>query len=186
MDANFTKAKSAHVVAQQVDGSTTIKIELSGTVDGSNQQGTITNNSASDGGTVQFVVADGKEYVKGDAAYYKSSGNSAGAKNAGKWVMVPTSSSKEFGDLTLKSLFGEMKANFADAKTTAMKLTTITENGQPAWQIADKTTTGVIAADGSARLLRAEHTESGKIEKYVFDQWDAAPTVTAPSGAIQG
>lgn len=186
MNAGFSKAKSAHVVAQQVDGSDTIKIELAGTIDGKNQRGTISNSSKTDGGTVQFVVINGKEYINGDAAYYKASGNSKGPQYAGKWVIVPATAAGNFSDLTLKSLFDEMESDFSDAKTTKMKLTDITEDGVPAWQIADSQTTGVIAADGSGHLLRAEHTEGAKTEKYVFDQWNAVAPVSAPVGAIQG
>lgn len=186
MNAGFAKIKSAHVVAQEIQGSDTIKIELAGTIDGTNQRGSIANSSTTDGGTVQFVVVGGKEYINGDAAYYKSSGNSKGSTYAGKWVIVPSTTNESFADLTLKSLFDEMESDFSDVKTTKMKLTNITENGVPAWQIADSQTTGVIAADGSGHLLRAEHTEGAKTEKYVFDQWNAVPAVTAPAGAIQG
>ncbi|KYH45063.1 hypothetical protein [Branchiibius sp. NY16-3462-2] len=186
MNAGFAKTKTAHVVAESVDGSETIKIELAGTIDGKNQQGMLSNNSAAEGGTVQFVVVGGKQYLKGDADYYKHSGNSNGAKYAGKWVIAPASASAGFSQLTLKSLFDEMESNFDAAKTGKMKLTNVTENGAPAWQIADSSTTGVIAADGSGHLLRAEHKEAGKTEKYVFDQYNAVPPVTAPAGAIQG
>lgn len=184
MNAGFAKTKSARVVAQEVDGSDTIKIELAGTIDGKNQRGSIANHSTSDGGTVQFVVAGGKEYINGDAAYYKSSGGD-GSSYAGKWVIPPSTAQESFSNLTLKSLFDELESDFTTAKTTKMKLTTISENGVPAWQIADGETIGVIAADGSGHLLRAEHTEGGKTEKYVLDQWDAVPVVTAPAGAIQ-
>ena len=186
MTANFAKAKTASVVAEDIDGSDTIKIELAGTVDGTNQRGTIANNSATDAGSVKFIVVDGKQYINGDAAYYKSIGSSKGATYAGKWVIAPESADENFKDLTLKSLFDEMESDFAASKTTKMKLTAVTENGESAWQIADSETTAVIAADGSGRLLRAEHKEDGKTAKYVFDQWDAVPPVTAPAGAIQG
>lgn len=184
MNAGFAKTKSARVVAQEADGSDTIKIELAGTVDGKNQRGSVANHSTTDGGTVQFVVVDGKEYINGDAAYYKSTGGN-GASYAGKWVIPPSTAQESFSNLTLKSLFDEMESDFSATKTTKMKLTTISENGAPAWQIADGETIGVIAADGSGHMLRAEHTEGGKTEKYVFDQWDAVPPVTAPAGAIQ-
>lgn len=186
MNAGFAQVKSAHVVAEDLDGKDTIKIELAGTVDGKNQRGSISNSSATDGGVVQLVVVDGKEYVNGDAAYYKSSGNTKGSTYAGKWVVVPSTAAQSFSDLTLKSLFDEMESDFSDAKTTKMKLTTVSENGVPAWRIADSQTTGIIAADGSGHLMRAEHTEGGKTERYVFDRWNAVAPATAPAGAIQG
>lgn len=188
MDATFDKTKSAHVVAQQTEGSTTIKIELAGTVDGSNQKGSISNSSTTDGGSVQFVVAGGKQYANGDAAYYKSSDQSAkAAQYAGKWIIVPSGNTHaKFSELTLQDLFKEMKQNFSTAKTAKMKITSTTEDGQAAWQISDGETTGVISADGKARLLRADHKESGQTASYRFSEWDAVPTVTAPAGAIQG
>lgn len=188
MKAGFAKAKSAHLVAKEVGGSATIKIDLAGTVDGSNQRGTISNSSnssSSDGGTVQFVIAGGKQYINGNIAYWMSTKSGKGMTYVDKWIILPASS-KGFSSLTLKSLFDELESKFTDAKTANMKLTTVSENGEPAWQIADSATTGVIAADGSGRLLRAEHTEAGRTEKYVFDKWNAVPTVTAPAGAVQG
>lgn len=115
MNAGFAKVTSARVVAQQAKGSDTTKIELAGTVDGKNQRGSITSSSTTDGGSVQFVVVDGKQYINGDAAFYKSAGSSKGATYAGKWVITPTSAKESFADLTLKSLFDELESDFTAA-----------------------------------------------------------------------
>ena len=183
--ANFTSAKSAHLVAVNKKAGETQTLDISGTVDGANQRTVLT--IAPDNVKAEIRTVDGRVYVNGNAAYYRKSGatSTRAAQIAGRWLSVPAAqAASNTQKFTLKTVFAGLKSNISSSEIAGLTVTASTRNGQQVWQASNPRTTIVVAADGSGRLMSASHQGLGTSQSYEFDQWDSAPTVDAPANAI--
>lgn len=182
---NFDKAKSAHVVADHTETGKHESIEISGTLDGTNQSAKFTIQPEQ--AVAQFLVVSARVYVNGNEAYYRKSGatDSRAKELAGRWVSIPVSSVHDYTDITIGGMLKDLRTELQDEAEDDLQVSADSDNGQSVWKLTNDDTTVIVLADGSGRLVRAEHTNSsGEKETYAFDQWDAAPTVDAPSNPI--
>lgn len=178
------KAHSARLVASHSENGSTQTIEIAGTLDGTNES--VVFDKQPGGVHANFRMVNARVYVNGNAAYFRTSGaTSARAEQlAGKWVSIPASRVRNYSDLTIGGLLRELRTDLDEAAST-LTVSRSEDNGQPIWKLTDARTLVAVLADGSARLLTAEHTSvSGDKQRYAFDQWDAVPLVLAPSNPI--
>lgn len=183
--ANFEKATSGHVVAEHTSKGQRETIEIAGTLDGKNQSATFTTQK--EGAVAEFRVVDARVYVKGNTAYYRKSGasESRAKQLADRWVSIPVASVRNYTDITIGGIIDDLSHNLDVEAAGDLQVSAGSENGQPVWKLTDIDTTLIVQGDGSGRLLRADHTNTnGDQESYRFDEWDAAPTVDAPSNPI--
>lgn len=185
ISANFNSAKSAHLHASYIKDDETRTLDIVGTTDGSNQRTVLTINKNNVQAEIRTVAA--RVYVNGNAAYYQYSGaSSSRAKQvANRWLSIPLSTAASMTkDFALGTIFTDLKSNISKSKIAGLTVTASTHNGQKVWRAANGRTTIVAAADGSGRLISASNDGLLNKQTYTFDQWDAAPTVDAPSNPI--
>lgn len=183
--ANFTTAKSAHLVATYTKNDETRTLDVSGTVDGSNQRTVLTINK--DNVKAEIRTVDARVYVNGNEAYYRYSGvpSSRAKQVAGRWLSIPAASAASTTrDFTLRTIFSDLNSNLSRSESRGLTVTESSRDGKKIWQAANAQTTILVAADGSGRLLRASNKGLLNTQAYTFDQWDSAPTVDAPSNAV--
>ncbi len=128
-------------------------------------------------------AADGKSYLKGDAAFYKSVGapDSAIAKIAGKYVEV-TASTEGFSDfvklLDKTSFAEELKP---DSTLTSEKVTgPTTVNGVSCYGIEDTDGAFYAAAAGDPLPVQLKSKGDGQID---FDKYGDPVNVPTPAAA---
>ena len=185
IEANFDSAKSAHLHASYTKDDETRTLDIVGTTDGSNQRTLLTIDKNNVQAEIRTVAA--RVYVNGNAAYYQYSGaSSSRAKQvANRWLSIPLSTAASMTkDFALGTIFTDLKSNISKSKIAGLTVTASTHNGQKVWRAANGRTTIVAAADGSGRLISASNDGLLNKQTYTFDQWDAAPTVDAPSNPI--
>lgn len=182
---NFGAAKSAHLVATYTKNDETRTLDVSGTVDGSNQRTVLTINKDNVKAEIRTVAA--RVYVNGNEAYYRYSGvpSNRAKQVAGRWLSIPASTAAATTrDFTLQAIFTDLKSKLRTSQTAGLVVTSSTHNGQQVWRASNSQTTIVVAADGSGRLLSASNDGLLNDQSYTFDQWDSAPTVDAPSNSM--
>lgn len=185
LTTNFNSAKSAHLHATSTKGDETRVLDISGTIDGSNQRTVLTIDKDNVKAEIRTVKA--RVYVNGNEGYYRYSGvSSARAKQvAGRWLSIPASTAASTTkDFTLASIFASLKSNISGSEARGLTVTASTRDGQNVWQASNAQTTVVVAADGSGHLLYAANNGLLSDQSYTVDQWNAAPTVEAPSNPI--
>lgn len=178
-------AKSMRIVGSITQGGSEVSLELSGAVDGSNQQMVAEVPSL---GKVTMLVVAGKSYLRLSPELVKSLGQEAALKPyVGKWIVVPQAQAKSMGSTTTKSILDDM---FADTEMTALDQVTTqvakeSVDGIPAYVLSDATGKSqakvYVTADGKARLLKIVSTGSNAGTMTVSD-WDAVAAYPAPSG----
>ena len=175
-------AKSGHVSGTVSEEGSSTSIDLRGAVDGSNQKVTF---AAPAEGTFTLLTVGGKNWVQGDKKFWTTNADAATATQlTGKYVAVPASQAKDFGDTNLKGLLTEM---FSDKSLSALEslATAVTEtdvNGIKAYVLQDKGTDDgqvFVTADGKAQLLKivGPKDDAGTL---TFSEWDAVPPFSAP------
>ena len=178
-------AKSARMTGTIEQSGEKIKINLAGTVNGSNQKVVLT---IPEQGTLTLLTVKKKLYLKGDKTYWTKAANAKVAKAyAGKWVQVAASKATDFGDLTITTVLTGMFKDKAlsTLASIASNVDKGTVAGVPAYIITskfDKSGHLSVTADGSARLLQISSTgtSSGAL---TFSDWNAIQAFRAPKAS---
>ena len=178
-------ATSMRIVGSITQGGSKVSIDISGAVDGSNQQMVA---EMPEMGKVTMLVVGAKSYIQLSPELVKTLGQEAVLKPyVGKWIALPEAQAKSMGSTTTKSILDEM---FADKDMTALDQVTTqvakeTVDGTPAYVLSDATGKSqakvYVTADGKARLLKIVSTGSNAGTMTVSD-WDAVAAYPAPSG----
>lgn len=175
-------AKSTHITGSITDDGKPITVDLAGTTDGSNQSLELGIGS---GAKVTILTVAGKYYLLGNAKFWsRELGGDAAKLLDGKYVKIPPTEVKEFGDLTIKSLLTDMfedKDMQAAVKAADAKVTKTTVDGAAAYSIGDSTGGElVVSADGKATIFKVvgPSDDEGELE---FSEWDKVAKVAAPN-----
>jgi hypothetical protein len=177
-------------------GSYTEKLDVQGTVNGSNEQLVITfsGNGAPVQGTITVLTVSGQHYLKGDRAYWQSV---AKAKNrtlsssqlqkfTSSWFAIPASNSlvSDLSDLTIESLTDGVIPTDASGSVTPVT----TSDGHSAYHVVDPTDDidATVLNDGKATLVSisgGDTSDSGS-GSLTFSQWNAVSSFTAPPNPV--
>lgn len=187
----YKTAKSAHLVGTIVSGSSQQKMDIRGAIDGSNQE--ITSDQGSKGKATVRVVAKGKDYIKGNTAFWKTTGAPAAtaAKIADKWVIAPPSTATSLNSISISSFLDEAigPKTLSDTELATGKATKSTLDGKPVWIISDSTKSTVngqlTLAEDTKYLLKLVTTggSSGDMN-FTISDWDSQPKITAPPNPL--
>ncbi|MFC6704964.1 hypothetical protein [Flexivirga alba] len=185
----YRAAKSAHLHARIKQDTKVETIDIKGTVDGSNQDATISETGQ---GTAAFRTVSNKTYIKADQTFWTTAGKltkPVAAKVADKWVVAPPSTKSQLSSITIKyfldSVLGE--SNLSDSELGKSKTKKSSYNGKDVYVITDESPNGgslTLAGDTKdfLRLLPpANQSDEGAV---TADGWNQQPSVTAPAGAI--
>lgn len=177
-------ADSTHITGSVTDDGKPMTIDLAGTTDGSNQSLEL---GVGKGAKATILTVGGKYYLLGNDEFWTTQISKDAAKLlAGKYVRMPATEAKDFGDLTIKSLltelFGdkEMKAALAAPDS---KVTKATYDGAAAYSITDKSGKDngelLVSADGKATIYKivGPDDDTGTLE---FSEWNTVAKVAAP------
>ncbi|NNG38192.1 hypothetical protein HJ588_02750 [Flexivirga sp. ID2601S] len=180
-------ATSAHlhaVIAVETGDET---VDLKGTMDGSNQELTITYPRE---GTATVRTVDGKYYIKGDRTFWRTAAAAdatSAARIAGKWVQTPAETARRLNGLTLRSFIDELIGPQTISESDLEQATTTRSSGgsTPAWLVdSGQGDTLKVSADSAHHLLEAAGPTDGGRGTATIDGWDSQPRITAPAGAI--
>ena len=157
-------------------------VDLSGTVDGSNQSLEL---GVGKGAKVTILTVSGKYYLLGNAEFWAGEISAdAGKLLDGKYVRIPAAEAKDFGDLTMKSLltevFGDKEMKAALTSPDA-KVAKATYDGADAYSVTDKggKKNGelLVSADGKATTFKIAGDDEGTLE---FSEWNKVAKIAAP------
>lgn len=188
------KYKSMEISASGKSAGKPANLSAKGELDGDPQS----FDATMEGGKIQAVVTGGKNYVKGDSAYWKQVMGSEGSpqmasKMADKWLESPEKTTSK--DNILKELVDELKDdNSASNKKLLSDKATVTEesvNGKNAWKITseDKKTMAWVSQEASGDLLKIEGWEGKSsstkdaLTGMTFPSHDKDYGIKAPAGA---
>lgn len=177
-------ADSAHITGTVRNDGQPMTIDLAGTTDGSNQTLEL---GVGKGAKATILTVSGKYYLLGNNEFWTSQISADAAKLlGGKYVRMPASEVKDFGDMTIKSLLTEMFDD-KDMKTALAsddsKVEKATYDGAAAYSITGKSSgeSGemLVSADGKATVFKlvGPEDETGTLE---FSEWNEVARVAAP------
>jgi hypothetical protein len=174
-------AGSGHAVGTQTRDGRTLRIDVEGVANGSNQTVFITTPS---GGTAEVVTVGSRYWLGGDEAFWvEQTGDAkAGADMVGKYVEIGESDATELGSFTLRSILTEKFGlpEFAALETNASPAATGTVRGRAAYVLKGRAGARLwVAADGSGALLRAVGPRSAPSD-LTFSGWERARTFRPP------
>lgn len=179
----FTNAKSVHMKGTVTDAGKSIKIDLAGVRDGSNQKLIM----GVDGGTAEIISVDKMMYVKGDMTFWKNNGVSQMTPEiAAKYVSQPAAS--DASEMSVGSVLTEMaksSLNLVDLVNLQVEPTTL--DGKKAYVVTERVATKYanklwISADENPVLLAVEgKDDSGQPQQLSFSEWNSVAPFTAPS-----
>lgn len=183
--ASALAATSMRIVGSIMESDSQVSIDISGSVDGSNQQMV---TEVPNMGKVTMRVVAGKPFIQLSAELVTSLGQDAVLKPyVGKWIAVPDAQAKSMGVTTMRSILEQM---FADRDLSALdqvstQVTQESVEGTPAYVLSDATGKSqakvYVTADGRARLLKIVSTGASAGTLTVTD-WDTVAAYPAPSG----
>lgn len=174
-------AGSGHAVGTQTRDGRTLRIDVEGVANGSNQTVLITRSGA---GTAEVLTVDGRYWLGGDEAFWveQTGDANAGKGMVGRYVEVTESDATELGSFTLRSIltekFGLAQYAVLEADGSAAERTTL--KGRQAYLLSGRDGAKLwVAADGSGALLRAVGPK-GAPSDLTFSEWDRARKWTRP------
>lgn len=174
-------AGSGHAVGTQTRDGRTLRIDVEGVANGSNQTVFITRSGA---GTAEVLTVDGRYWLGGDEAFWveQTGDANAGKGMVGKYVEVTESDATELGSFTLRSIltekFGLAQYAVLEADGSAAARTTL--KGREAYLLSGRDGAKLwVAADGSGTLLRAVGPK-GAPSDLTFSEWERAKRWTRP------
>jgi hypothetical protein len=182
--AAIEKATSAAMVGDLVNGSQKAKLDLSGTIDGSNTRAKVSMG----GGNIEVLTVNKVAYMKADKAFFEKAAGAEAAKMldsvaADKWIS--TKNASQFGDFKIGSLLESMGTEELGTKE-AGKITdkSLTDlDGVKAFKYTGGDTSFWIAAEGEPYLLQVEGTGSASegAGTMTFSQWNTVKPYEAPA-----
>lgn len=169
-----------------VESGTAMKIDLKGTLDGSNQEFTFAEGNRGNA-TVRTVAK--VYYVKGDSAFWKANGAGAGAALlTDRWLKSSDDPAGDFAGMSIGALLDEAigPQNMPDSELKKTTTRRTTYDGQPAYVVTE-TSTGdniTIAVSTKYVLQLKSGTGTDSSGSLTITGWDQQPTLTAPADAI--
>jgi hypothetical protein len=179
-------AGSGHAVGTQTRDKRTLRIDVEGLANGSNQRVAITTPQ---GGTSNVTTEGGRYWLGGDEAFWVEQTGDANAGKAmvGKYVEISESDATELGSFTLRSILTEKfgLAQFAalEGETAPARPTTL--KGRAAYLLTGRDGARLwVATDGSGTLLRAVGPKNAPSD-LTFSDWERARTwKPPPAGSV--
>jgi hypothetical protein len=173
-------AATAHVSGSIVDEGKPISLDLELEA-GKGGKGTLTFGGLS----VRTIQIKGTVYINGSKAFYTQL---AGAKAAqllqGKWLKAPASDGN-FSSLASLTDLDKLIDSTLSAHGTLSSVGMTKINGQRAVGVTDKANGGTLYVASTGVPYPLEIVRSGgRGGKVVFDRWNRAVTLIAPTGAI--
>lgn len=177
-------AQSGHATGTQTRDGRTLRIDVEGAANGSNQTVFITVPT---GGTAEVLTVDNRYWLGGDEAFWvEQTGDAqAGKDMVGKYVEVTESDATELGSFTLRSIltekfglaeFAALESDGAEAERTMIK-------GVDAYLLTGASGAKLwVAADGSGTLLRAVGPKKAPSD-LSFSDWDRAAVFQPPAAS---
>ncbi|WP_265442926.1 hypothetical protein [Flexivirga meconopsidis] len=181
-------AKSAHlhaVIAVEAGDET---IDLKGTMDGTNQELTVTYP---DEGTATIRTVDDKRYMKGDSTFWRMAagvGPATATQIADKWVVTPPQTAQRMSKLTLRSFIDELigPQTISDSDLEQATTSRASKSGTPVWLVdSGEGDTLKVSADSSHNLLEAAGPTDEGDGTATIDGWNAQSRITAPPNPIR-
>lgn len=174
-------AGSGHAVGTQTRGGRTLRIDVEGVANGSNQRVAIT---VPGGGTSEVITEGGRYWLGGDEAFWveQTGDANAGRDMVGKYVEISESDATELGSFTLRSILTEKfgLAQFAALEGVGTPAQRTTLKGKDAYLLTGRDGARLwVATDGSGQLLRAVGPK-GAPSDLTFSGWERARTWQAP------
>lgn len=178
--AEVNTATSVRITVSGMRGGNQVAMEVAGVRDGSNQVLRIAQGEGK--GVAEVITVDGKEYVKGDLAFWTATQGVPRAKAkqfVGKYALVKgTAYSRQWnGDVFLKPLsnIGQV----GDGLT--FPVTEVVENGAPMYQVTlNADNAQWYDRDAPRHLRRTVATKGSDRSDMTYSDWNAVPLVTAP------
>lgn len=172
------KAGAVHLTGSGTTEGKTMTVDLH--MQDADAVGTITM----DGGTLDVTNTGGTFYIRASAPFWTAQGVPAQAVPAlaGKWVIVPSSATKDFAQFTVKGMADQLRKP-TDA-TIEPKVHTDTLNGQKVVVVSQSDgSTLDVAATGTPYPLQTvdKGATTGTMTASDFGK---RTTITAPSGAV--
>lgn len=181
MKTSAQEATSVRMAGNLSEGGEPMTIDLRGQRDGSNQLAEMTI----DGGQVSILTVDGKDFIKGDDAYWASAGAAeVGTEAAGRYVTMSAAGGETMGSqLNPGMILDEIFAQDLNGNVTT-KVEEVDRNGEPAYKITDRLgdqdAVLWLSADGKAQLLEVSVVLEGEPMKLTFSEWNEVEKLTAP------
>lgn len=175
-------AKSARVRGTVTNDGDQVRLDLSGTTDGTNQKLQLTTPD----GTVTVITVAGKYYLVADKAYWeKNAGETAAEQLAGKYVLMSEEDASSFGAFTIGALLDELFGNTELSPLDQIRttVTATTQDKQQVYVLSDRLSdTGkvVVSADGKAQL-RSIQVGGANPGSLTFSDWNAVQPLKAPA-----
>lgn len=175
-------ATSAHVKGTVTTGSSSVQVEIIGNRDGSNSKMT----STAGGGAGEVLTIGGSQFVKGDAAFWKSAGvtDAVVAKIGAKYVKTATS--KDNGAISVGDTLDSMAtASFNLVDIVNLKVDKVDLSGTAAYLISERVVSTEqvkmwVSADGASNLLKVSAAGTSPVDLN-FSEWNAVAPFTAPA-----
>ncbi|WP_425310255.1 hypothetical protein AADG42_16430 [Ammonicoccus fulvus] len=179
--ADVGAATSVRITVSGMRGGNQVAMEVAGVRDGSNQVLLIAQGEGK--GVAEVITVDGKEYVKGDLAFWTATQGLPRAKArqfVGKYALVKgTAYSRQWNpDVFLKLLsnIGEV------GESHSFPVTEIIENGAPMYQVTmDAGNAQWYDREAPRHLRRTVVTKGSDRSDMTYSDWNSVPRVTAPS-----
>ncbi|MHA7304846.1 hypothetical protein ACX80E_06335 [Arthrobacter sp. TMN-49] len=186
VNQTIKSATSVAIVGEMTRGTTTVKIKMSGSRDGSNSLAEVTKKGA----TSTLLTANGATYLKADKEFFTQN---VGQETADvvdslvgeKWITVTDAS--KFGNYSISSLlesFGGETLKESDLGTISDK-SVVDLNGAKAFKYTGKKGILWIAAEGDPFMLQMQPQDSAGEDPGVitFSDWNSVAPQKAPSKA---
>lgn len=175
-------AESTHLVGTVTDDGKPMDVDVSGRTDGTNQSLKL---KVGGGQEATILTIGSRYYLLGNEEFWTEQGGSQVAKLLqDKYVLMPASEAKDFGDLTIESLLTEM---FADPDVQKIQTSgTVTRgrvDGDEAYVVTGpggaQQGEFFVSADGKATLLKVIGPRDDPAQ-LTFSEWDQVKPVPAP------
>jgi hypothetical protein len=179
MKTDVSNAKTVHVTGRIAEsgGGLTLDLQLE---KGKGGSGTITVR----GLTIQIVREGGKLYFKGNQAFLKKYSGAAAQLLAGKWFVVPSTTSGFSSFVPLTNITGLIGQILGAAPSTLDKGDTTAIDGQPALAIVDSTSGGTLFVATTGPVYPLELKPKSGSQHVSFSDWDQPVTITPPSNPV--
>ncbi len=178
--AAAARAASVHVAGSMSDEGKPVSLDME-LESGKGGKGTI----ALEGLSLRLIELNGTVFVNGGDAFYRHVAGAAAAQLLrGKWLKAPASSGN-FSSLAALTDLSKLIGSTLTAHGVLARAVAATVNGQEAVGVTDSSRGGTlyVAATGAPYPLEIVKRGSGG-GKIVFDRWNKAVTLSAPSDAV--
>lgn len=157
-------------------------VELAGQRDGSNQTATI--DLGENKGNAEVVTVDGKDYIKGDRAFWSAQGAGEQAGQLeGKYVNSnDTTMSKQFNVGMFLEEAQKFEVSLGDKVNTRVERDTVdgVETYKLSSRVGEQDSVLWVTADGKAQLVKANGMEQGQPMEMHLSEWNEVSPVSAP------